>query len=200
MRTLRQAVLQGQYQYEKGVYFGGKELEPSIKIVTPFIKNIAQNYAMVFNIDLHTGYGKRGTMHLFPNPIRDEKKKEKLENIFSGIPIDWGDDDDFYTVTGDFTSYVGQIIPEKYYLPMTFEFGTLDSQVTMGSIKSLHNVILENQGVHFGYKSKKDEEVVKNRYLEGYYPSSRFWRSKAIIDARKVLLQAIKRYQETDEN
>ena len=58
MGTLRQAVLQGQYQYEKGVYFGGKELEPSIKTVTPLIQDIAKNYDMVFNIDLHTGYGK----------------------------------------------------------------------------------------------------------------------------------------------
>jgi len=198
MGTLRQAVLQGQYQYEKGVYFGGKELEPSIKAVTPLIQDIAQNYDMVFNIDLHTGYGKRGTMHLFPNPMKDEKKKTKIEDIFSGTHIDWGDEDDFYTVTGDFTTYVGQVIPDKYYLSMTFEFGTLDSQVTMGAIKSLHNVILENQGVHFGYKSKEDEEGVKNRYLEGYYPSSIPWRSKAIMDARKTLLQALKKYQETD--
>ena len=198
MGTLRQAVLQGQYQYEKGVYFGGKELEPSIKAVTPFIQDIAKNYDMVFNIDLHTGYGKRGTMHLFPNPMKDEKKRAKIENIFSGIPIAWGDGDDFYTVTGDFATYVGQIIPEKYYLNMTFEFGTLDSQVTMGAIKSLHNVILENQGVHFGYKSKEDEEDIKNRYLEGYYPSSKPWRSKAIMDASKTLLQAVKKYRETD--
>ena len=198
MGTLRQAVLQGQYQYEKGVYFGGKELEPSIKAVTPFIQDIAKNYDMVFNIDLHTGYGKRGTMHLFPNPMKDEKKRAKIENIFSGIPIAWGDGDDFYTVTGDFATYVGQIIPEKYYLNMTFEFGTLDSQVTTGAIKSLHNVILENQGVHFGYKSKEDEEDIKNRYLEGYYPSSKPWRSKAIMDASKTLLQAVKKYRETD--
>jgi hypothetical protein len=60
----------------------------------------------------------------------------------------------------------------------------------------LHNVILENQGVHFGYRSKKDEEGVKHRFLEGYYPSSRSWRSKAIMDARKTLLQAVKKYQE----
>jgi hypothetical protein len=199
MGTLRQAVLQGQYQYEKGVYFGGRELEPSIMAVTPLIQDIAQHYSIVFNIDLHTGYGKRGTMHLFPNPMKDKKKKEKIEKIFSGSHIDWGDEDDFYTVTGDFASYIGQILPEKYYLTMTFEFGTLDSQVTMGAIKSLHNVILENQGVHFGYESKEDEETVKVRFLEGYYPSSVSWRSKAIMDARKTLLRAIKKFHEIDE-
>lgn len=198
MGSLRQAVLQGQYQHEKGVYFGGKALEPSVTALTPLIQQTAANYDMVFNIDLHTGYGANGTMHLFPNPLKDEKKKAKTENIFSGSHIDWGDSDDFYTVTGDFVTYVGNIIPEKYYLTMVFEFGTMDTQTTMGSIKALHNVIIENQGVQNGYKSKKDEKKVKSRYLEGYYPSSEPWRSKAINDARKTLLQAVQKYQETN--
>jgi hypothetical protein len=198
MPKLRQAILQGQYQYKNGVYFGGKEIEPSIRAITPIIKSIAQNYDLVFSIDLHTGYGKRGTLHLFPNPIEDKMKKTNLENIFSGNHIDGGGEDDFYTVTGDFCTYIGQIIPKKYYLTMTFEFGTLDSQVTNGAIKSLHNVILENQGVHFGYKSEENKKIVKRRFLEGYYPSSKSWRSKAIMDAKKTLIQAVKNYQKID--
>ena len=198
MPALRQAMLQGQYQYKNGVYYGGKEIEPSIKGISPIIKNIAQDYDLVFNIDLHTGYGKRGTLHLFPNPIEDNIKKEKIENIFSGIHIDWGGEGDFYTVTGDFCTYIGQIIQGKYYLTMTFEFGTLDTQVTNGAITAIHNIILENQGIHYGYKSREDEKAVKKRFLEGYYPSRKPWRSKAIIDAKNTLLKAVKNYQLTD--
>ncbi|MCK5200472.1 MAG: DUF2817 domain-containing protein, partial [Spirochaetales bacterium] len=181
-----------------GIIFGGKALEPSVAAVTPLIRQVAGHYDMVFNIDLHTGYDANGTMHLFPNPLKDENKKAKIENIFSGRRIDWGDGDAHYTYTGDFTTYVGDIIPEKYYLSMVFEFGTMDIQTTMGSIKLLHNVIIENQGVQNGYKSQKDEKEVKSRYLEGYYPSSEAWRSKAINDVRQTLLQAVKKYQETD--
>ncbi len=176
MKTLRQAILQGQYQYQEGLYFGGNALDLSIKAVTPLLKEVAKNYEIVFNIDLHTGYGARGTLHLFPMPIEDKKIKKDLENIFSGNHIDWGDGDDFYTVTGDFTSYIGQVLPGKYYLPMAFEFGTLDSQTTMGSITSLHNMIVENQGFHYGYKTKKDELKIKTDLLEMYYPSSENWR------------------------
>jgi len=67
----------------------------------------------------------------------------------------------------------------------------------MGSIKAVHNVVIENQGVQYGYKTQKDENQVKSRYLESYYPSSEAWRSKAVEDARRVLVQAVKRYQET---
>jgi len=195
MGTLRQAILQGQYQYPEGLYFGGNELEPSIKAITPVLKQIAENYGIVFNIDLHTGYGARGTLHLFPNPIKDKKLKNDIEKIFSDNHIDWGDGDDFYTVTGDFTSYIGQIIPKKYYIPMVFEFGTLDSQTTMGSIKSLHNMIVENQGFHHNYKTKKDKTKINKGVLEMYYPSSKNWRSKAIEDAKIILSKSMEQFK-----
>lgn len=91
----------------------------------------------MFNIDLHTGYGANGILHLFPTPLKDKDKKARIENIFEGYHIDWGDGDDFYTVTGDFATYVGSTVPDKDYLTMTFEFGILDTQTTMGSIKAL---------------------------------------------------------------
>ncbi len=197
MGSLRQAVMQGQYQYENGIYFGGKALEPSVQAVTPLIQKTAAKYDMVFNIDLHTGYGTNGTLHLFPSPLKDAKKKATIENIFEGYHIDWGDGDDFYTVTGDFATYIGNTIPEKNFLTMTFEFGTLDTQTTMGSIRALHNVMIENQGGQHGYASQKDETKVKSRYLQGYYPSSKTWRSKALHDARQALILALKNYQLT---
>jgi hypothetical protein len=69
---------------------------------------------------------------------------------------------------------------------MMFEFGTLDSQKTFGSIRSLHNMILENQGFHHGYKNEKTEAKIKDRLLEMYFPSDEAWRSKVIADARII--------------
>ena len=194
MATLRQAVLQGQYQFEQGIYFGGNALDDPIKAVTPMIKQTAGTYDAVFCIDLHTGYGERGTMHLFPNPMEEGVLKDQIKTIFTGYPIDWGNEGDFYTVTGDFATYVGSILPDTHYLTMTFEFGTLDSQTTFGAISSLHRVILENQGTHHGFAASEDEIKTKKRFLEGYYPSSDTWRTKAIQDARNVLTTIIPKY------
>jgi len=199
MSALRQATLQGQYQNKKGIIYGGNSLEPSIKAVTTLIQNRAQPYKMVFNIDLHSGYGTNGTLHLFPNPPEDADKKAKVEKIFQGYHIDWGDSDDFYIINGYFPAYIGEILPDKYYLTMTFEFGTLDTLTTMGSIKALHNMVIENQGFFNGYKSEKDEREVKSRFLESYYPSSETWRSKAVSDGRIILIQAIDKYLHTEE-
>lgn len=55
--TLRQAILQGQYEYEKGLYFGGKIFEPQIVTMQSFLKEIMKDYSTILEIDIHTGYG-----------------------------------------------------------------------------------------------------------------------------------------------
>jgi len=116
------------------------------------------------------------------------------ESIFPGQHIDWGDSDDFYTITGDFSYFLRKIKPVALYLNMPFEFGTLNSQKTFGSLKSIQNMILENQGANYGYKRKKDEKKVKEHFLEMYYPSSEAWRSEVMKQARDMLELVIENY------
>ena len=192
-RVLRQAILQGQYEYPDGVYFGGKKIEPQIIALTPILQEKLIPYSRILTIDLHTGYGNNGTMHLFPMPIEDAVIKTGMEELFSGYPIDWGDSQDFYTILGSFVDYVGSLAPGKTYYPMAFEFGTLDSQKTFGSIRSLYNMILENQGFHHGYKNEKAEARIKKAFREMFYPSDKVWRSKAISDAKRMLELVLER-------
>jgi hypothetical protein len=193
MPVLRQAILQGQYQFPAGVYYGGTAAEPQIKNIAPFIKKYSTGYPFVMNIDLHTGYGERGTLHLFPNPA-DNKIKALTEKIFQGYNIDWGDGKDFYTTTGDFPGYLEKLITGSTYIPMTFEYGTLNSQTTIGSIKSLQTTILENQGFNFGYKSDQDKIAVEKNFREMYFPSSPAWRTKVIADSRVITKDFLKQF------
>lgn len=195
MPVLRQAILQGQYEFPQGVYFGGFAPEPQIKSITPFIKKFTAGYPLVMNIDLHTGYGERGTLHLFPDAIKDKKVRAMMEKVFEGYRIDWGDSKDFYTVTGDFPGHLEKIITSGVFLPMSFEYGTLDSQTTVGSIKSLHITILENQGFNFGYKSDKIKAEVQMNFREMYFPSSPAWRTKVIKDSRIMTGKALKQFR-----
>ena len=79
---------------------------------------------------------------------------------------------------------------------MLFEFGTLNSQKTFGSIKSMQIMIVENQGANRGYKNDKNERKVKTMFDEMYYPSSSVWRSKVIADAQKMMKEMMANYQE----
>ncbi|MFT3739382.1 MAG: M14 family metallopeptidase [Breznakibacter sp.] len=198
IQTLRQAVLQGQYDYPEGLYFGGNAFEPQLALFANSIKDLTSGYDTLFCVDLHTGYGQRGMLHLFPNPTGNQIVKTQLERLFDGKTIDWGDSKDFYTMNGTFADYFAKLFPDKLCLPMMMEYGTMNSQSTIGSIVSLHNMVLENQGYRYGYGTGADSTTVKNRFVEMYYPSSSEWRSKIIADTRELMDKVLERYAEQE--
>jgi len=187
MPVLRQAVLQGQYNYPDGLYFGGSEFEPQLVALKPVLQRYGAKYDRIVHIDLHTGYGERGKMHLFPNPAKSAAVKSGTEKLFQGYSIDWGDSKDFYTISGDFSDLMGEMLPDKLVIPMTLEFGTMDSQKTMGSLRSIQNMILENEGFHHGYKNQRSERKIRNWFIEMYSPSSPVWRTMVIQQGDKIM-------------
>lgn len=187
MPVLRQAALQGQYDFDKGIYYGGKQYEPQIVGFKSILKNYMESYNVVLNVDLHTGYGKRGKMHLFINPIENPEVRSGVETIFQGVEIDWGSKSNFYTINGEYLGWANSLPENVLCIPMLFEFGTLDSQTTFGSLKSIQIMINENQGAHYGYKNKRSERKIKRRFDEMYYPSSPVWRSKVISDSYDMM-------------
>ena len=194
MKSLRQAIMQGQYQYENGLYFGGRKFESQVSLIAPVITRYANSYDKIMDIDLHSGYGELGVLHLFPDPVKDVNVKTAIEQVFTGYRIDWGDSDDFYTSYGGFSDYLGKLLPTKFYLPMVFEFGTLNSQTTLGVVHSLHNMVLENQGFHHGYSSAKVKEEISINFREMYCPSSPLWRTKVIADTRNMMATVFRNF------
>ncbi len=192
--ALRQAVGQGQYEFPDGLLYGGRELEPPIRAVAPVLAAVMADYPLVLNIDLHTGYGERGQLHLFPNPERDPRKRALVESLFAPHKIDWGESGDFYEVTGEFSSFLGTLAPRATYLPMTFEYGTLSSSPP-GEMKTLQILRLENQGAHHGYASSADETRIRGAFRELFYPSSPVWRTKVIQDTRTLLRTVLPRFE-----
>lgn len=186
MRTLRQAVLQGQYQVPRGVYFGGQALQPQLAALAPRLQAILEAYPLSMSVDLHTGYGARGSLHLFFEPPKDPRVRQGLEAAFAGQVIDWGSGSDFYTVTGDVVGWMASLRRTGLHLPAVFEYGTMDSQGTLGAIKSLHVSLLENQGVQFGYADEASKRAIQRDYREMFNPSSPAWRTKVVQDSRAM--------------
>ncbi len=198
MPVLRQAVLQGQYHAPRGIYFGGQAPEPQLQALAPLLRPILDAYPLSMVIDLHTGYGARGTLHVLVDPPRDARVRAGLEAVFAGGSIDWTSGSDFYTVTGDFAGWLGQLRSGGVHLPAVFEYGTMDSQTTLGALKSLHVTVLENQGVQHGYATPADRERIRRDYREMFYPSSPAWRTKAIDDSRELMRTVLGRWPQLE--
>ena len=193
MGPLRQAVLQGQYATPKGIYYGGSALAPQLEALAPTLRRIVNAYPLSMSLDLHTGYGARGQLHVFLNPPSDARVRQGLEQVFQGHAIDWGTGQDFYTVTGDVTAWIGTLRDSGTHLPGVFEYGTMDSQGTLGAIKSLHLGVLENQGAQHGYASDAERERIQRDYVEMFNPRSPAWRTQVIQQSRQLLRQVMAR-------
>lgn len=183
MPTLRQAALQGQYEQEHGIYFGGHDFEPQKAGLESLIRRVAPGYGAVMTIDLHTGYGERGTLHMYPNPPLVPRIQDDTEKVFAGHHIDWPHKDPtFYSTTGGLIDWIGKLLDleAQRYVPMVFEYGTLNSQTTPGALDSIHRMVLENQGYHYGHATPADEREVRRRFREMFYPSSPRWRTEIL--------------------
>jgi len=197
MAALRQAILYGQYEHPKGVYFGGTAFEPQRALLERLFKRLMADQEAILLIDMHTGYGVRGVLHLYPNVPANDRIFADTEAVFAGHHIDWPQkDDSFYRIRGDFTDWVGRLVDldRQRWIPMAFEYGTLDSQTTAGAIDSLHRTVLENQGYHYGYASPADKTEVERRYREMFFPSSSRWRSKILRDTAALWPGMLERF------
>lgn len=194
LENLRNSVLRGQYTYPQGLYFGGNMVAKQWDLMNQLIDKYVAGHTKMFVIDLHTGYGTRGKLHLLAN---GKKEGNPLAEVFAEEnEIDFGSDKKFYSIQGEMLSF---FIHETNYklkdkapasVGITFEYGTLDSQKTTGSIESLRRMVYENQNFWYPAKDPQDAEKIKNDFVEMFNPSDREWR-KTILDQTEVKTKKI---------
>jgi hypothetical protein len=191
IEPLRSSILRGQYSYEKGLFFGGKEPQEQQLMIQQLISKYFKPYKKVVLIDLHTGYGQRGKLHLLAGKSADPNSVE-LRKIFFENDIDFADKKHFYAVQGEMITYFAEQIFESTradVVGVTFEYGTLDSQKTTGSIESLRRMILENQAFH--NPGSPDLNKIENLFKEMFYPSDHQWRARVLTQTDEKMQRVI---------
>lgn len=179
-RFITEAIGVGQYEFEKGVIFGGNQFQKEKEILHPIIEKTISGYETIVSIDLHTGLGKRGELYILNAPDSDKETKELANYLFNGAVVD-DDDENFYQEHGAFLDFITSLCPrDKVSLPVMFEFGTINTNTFKGSVKLLINTKTENQGYHYGYKREKDEHRIKSAYQGMFYPTSMEWKAKVV--------------------
>jgi hypothetical protein len=192
MDSLRRAILKGQYEEPQGVFFGGTQFEPQKDLLEKELLAKTLGYGQVLFVDLHTGYGERGRLHLFVDQA-PEMDPLYLSKIFAGHHLDFGKKKNFYEATGGLVVYGAKFFKDKTrFAGIVFEFGTLNSQKTLGSLDSLYRMVRENQRIHHGAQSKSEYEEINHQFREMFYPSAPEWREAVVTQFREALRLALK--------
>lgn len=194
-KTIAQVAVGGQYQNPKGIYYGGHERQVNGLLIEQVFSKFGSNYNKILHIDLHTGYGERGHLHLISSKKASELKGFK--SLFENFKIDYGADENFYDTSGSFDHLTMSVFANKEIaIPITFEFGTLNSQTIMGGFYSLRNSIYENQGHLYGYVNKSSEVEAKKDFMEMFNPSDPLWRDQVHKTGLKSLSELTERFSQ----
>ena len=182
LESLRASVLKGQYSFENGLFYGGRDPQAQELLIDQLVQRYIHKQKKVFLIDLHTGYGERSKLHLLAGRTTDPNSKN-LKKVFLENEVDFADKKKFYVIEGEMLTFFGdrivKKIPQAEVICITFEYGTLDSQKTLGSIESLRRMVLENQNFHHP-AGEVDAADIKNIYREMFYPSDPEWRMSVL--------------------
>jgi hypothetical protein len=188
--TISDALLTGQYEYPEGVYYGGKGDE----ISTAYLKGVFADcldseYENLVHIDIHSGYGPRYDMVIF-NSVQDTTTEAEAKEMFGYDYIIAQDSEEFYITFGDTTNYFYRLAKskntEKELYSTCFEFGTIGDGF-FDSILSLKYTVDENRQHWYPTDNALTAEVVRQNYLELFYPTESEWRMKAINDFQKAM-------------
>lgn len=175
---LRQAILQGQFEFPKGIFYGGTEKNPLQTALEKFLLPLMKKRKHVFLFDIHTGYGERGVLHLFAGDVA-KTDRNNFQKYFQGHNIDWNDHKDFYKTSGDLVNWIKSIGDSgSQIIPITLEFGTSDSQTLIGSILSLETMVLENQLYHHNSTKPQHAQEIKFMFEELFAPSDTNWQKQ----------------------
>jgi hypothetical protein len=177
LRTVRQAVAEGQYEYPAGLFFGGKNLQHGPALVQEWLVKYLRTAGRIVAVDVHTGLGEYGQDLLLAEP----EVYGRLRTAF-GERVTALDPKTAYQSRGSYPSMIARVFHSKAVYAVTQEFGTYHS------IRVLRALRDENQA--HGRDSKELTNPAKLALKEAFCPADEAWRSSVLQRGLSMFLQA----------
>lgn len=192
---IRKTLLEGQYHFPEGLFYGGKEITSGIRTILKWCEDELSSLAFKARdiyfgiIDVHSGLGPYGIDTL----ITIEPPTEIMLNFFGdkmSMAVQMANIG--YKATGCFVEELVNCLRKitKCPLPHIFvvgqEFGTLKEEDVL--------LALYNENALFHYKQRLSllydpNEKAGQDMLKAFYPEDRVWRHNIISLGRALIMQ-----------
>ena len=179
MAELKQSFVGGQYEFPKGLFFGGKQMEEGPRKYKAFLTDHLAAAEKTIAIDVHTGIGKYAEDMLL---VKSEDF-EKVRGLFGErVTALQPDQKAVYRIEGGIESMLFRIFRNRPIF-VGQEFGTYSG------IRVLHALREENRWHHYG--SGTLDHPTKSKIREAFYPADEYWRRTVLKRGSDLLQQAI---------
>jgi predicted deacylase len=193
------AIGPGQFESAEFLEFGGNRLEPQSRQFIDLMTPLIAQYRDVLGLDLHTGLGHRGRLHLLTDGDGKSMNASLKSELFNSkddqdiYEFSEADADGFYEVHGAINSVFGALAsPTTRVCSITMEYGTLGHSIE-NQIDGLNRFLLEHQGGLFGYANSQIEADIRNWNLERSYINDDSWKNSVVGAARGLFARVLSR-------
>lgn len=186
MPALRQSIVEGQYEFPKGLFYGGAAPAQTQRILAANLGRWLADCTDVVHIDFHTGLGKSATYKLLADTPFTALQRERLVSWFGADSFEEVDAQSVgYVSRGGLGGWCANQNPERDYLFVYAEFGTY------GPLQVIAGLRAENQAHHWGRADDAATQRAKARMKELFCPRAARWRATVVTAGRALVNAAV---------
>jgi hypothetical protein len=178
--ALKQAVAGGQYEYPKGLFFGGKHLQQGPEKYQAFLAERLGAADQVVVIDVHTGLGKYGEDAL----LVEKKEYKTLRQIFGErVTPSEPEESPAYRVRGGIDSMIPRVLGKAHVSCLCQEFGTYSSTEVLYALRE------ENRWHHYG--DGTIDHLTRRELKRAFCPDDRAWQNAVLFRGKELVQEAV---------
>jgi predicted deacylase len=185
MPALKQSIVSGQYDFPRGLFYGGDRPSRSAEILAAHLGRWLGGSSEVMHLDFHTGLGASGQYKLLIDGPTSAAQQRRLAHWFGAGAIESADAaGTAYTTLGSLGPWCAEQHPGRDYLFATAEFGTYAPTRVLAGLRA------ENQAQHWGRPDSASTERARQRLAELFCPAAARWRERALAQGLALVRQA----------
>ena len=182
------AISGGQYQFDDGLFFGGKAPTWSNRTLRQVLQKHAQQAAKLAWIDLHTGLGPNGHgERIFAG--RDDAAAYARANAWWGgetaVTSIYDGSSTSALLTGLNWGVIYDECPQAEYTGIALEYGTEPILEVMGALRADHWLHKHPDA------APELADAIQARMRDAFYTDTDGWKGQVISQARQAMFQAV---------
>ena len=172
LRAPRQAIAEGQYEFPRGLFYGGKTLETGPRLYCDWLRRNLSHATYLFALDLHTGLGRRGQESLILEPGVNATPTAVLARALGKRLVDPAAGQAAYRIRGGMGAALPQTLPGVRIDFALQEIGTDPALTVLRALRE------ENRCHH--YAAADLRHPAKRALIEALCPVAAGWRRRAV--------------------
>ena len=185
--ALKNSIAGGQYEFPRGLFFGGHGREQSTLIIQDNIEKWIVGAGDIVHIDFHSGLGQYGEYKLLLVESKNSPEIQWYRETFGAEYVELlaNAEGTAYTASGIMGDWIARKLRGRNYRFVGAEFGTYSIIRGLGALRAENRVHFFCSSSDARYKSAKEE------LRECFCPASNQWRKTVLERGLGLIEQAI---------